>query len=47
MYTNIVVKLDRVNADNSTFCARLIKPANNALSYLRITQDFLFESEQK
>ncbi|MGB8102144.1 MAG: hypothetical protein WCE96_10750 [Nitrososphaeraceae archaeon] len=47
MYTNIVVKLDRVNADNSTFCARLIKPANDALSYLRITQDFLFESEQK
>jgi RecA/RadA recombinase len=47
MYTDIVVKLDIVNADNSTFCARLVKPANDALSYLRITQDFLFESEQK
>jgi RecA/RadA recombinase len=47
MYTDIVVKLDIVNADNSTFCAQLIKPANDALSYLRITQDFLFESEQK
>jgi RecA/RadA recombinase len=47
IYTDIVVKLDRVNTDNSTFCAQLIKPANDALSYLRITQDFLFESEQK
>jgi RecA/RadA recombinase len=47
IYTDIVVKLNIVNADNSTFCAQLIKPANDALSYLRITQDFLFESEQK
>jgi RecA/RadA recombinase len=47
IYTDIVVKLERVNTDNSTFCAQLIKPANDALSYLRITQDFLFESEQK
>jgi RecA/RadA recombinase len=47
IYTDIVVKLDRVNTDNSTFCAQLIKPSNDALSYLRITQDFLFESEQK
>lgn len=47
IYTDIVVKLDRVNTDNSTFCAQLIKPAKDALSYLRITQDFLFDSEQK
>ena len=47
IYTDIVVKLDRVNTDNSTFCAQLIKPANDALSYLRITQDFLFDSQQK
>ncbi len=47
IYTDIVVKLERVNTDNSTFCAQLIKPANGALSYVRITQDFLYESEQK
>ena len=47
IYTGIVVKLERVNIDNSTFCAQLIKPANDALSYIRITEDFIYEPEQK
>jgi RecA/RadA recombinase len=46
IYTDIVVKLERVDIENSTFSAQLIKPANDALSYVRIAEGFLYESEQ-
>ncbi len=47
IYTDIVVKLEGVDIENSTFSAQLIKPANDALSYVRIAEGFLYESEQK
>jgi RecA/RadA recombinase len=47
IYTDIVVKLERLNTDNLTFCAQLIKPASDALSYVRFTPDFPYGSEQK
>ncbi len=46
IYTDIVVQLQRVGMDDSTFSAQLIKPANGAFSYVRIINGIVYESNQ-
>lgn len=47
IYTDIVMKLERIKINDSLYRAQLIKPTSDRLSHLRLTEDFPSEYEQK